>query len=157
MIRDNTFNQKSLLTKENIVPKLFSLAYYFIALVLLFSGISKIIDPNNFLKTLNTTLGFFGENIIILIATTMPVIEMSMGLMLMLKIKVKETLVATIILFGSFLLFSVYGTIAIFDIDCGCFGNLIKSQFDFIMVVRNLFFFTVSFVLFFIKRKNYVY
>lgn len=147
MIRVNTFNQKFFLTKENIIPKLFSLAYYFIALVLLFSGFSKIIDPENFLKVLNITLGFLGENIIILIATALPVFEIALGLMLMLKIKTKETLFVAVILFAVFFLFSIYGTIKGFNVDCGCFGSSISSQFGIEMIIRNLSLTIISIVL----------
>jgi hypothetical protein len=159
LIRVNTFNQKFLLTKENIIPKLFSLAYYFIALVLLFSGFSKIFDPENFLKVLNVTLGFHGENILILIATALPVIEIALGLMLMLpvpmgkiwrsndKSKVKETLIATVILFAVFFLFSIYGTVAGFNVDCGCFGSSVSSEFGVGMIVRNLSLTIISIVL----------
>lgn len=138
MIKDNTFNQKFFLTKENITPKLFSLAYYFIALVLLFSGFSKIIEPENFLNTLNTTLGFLGENIIVLIATLLPVFEIALGTMLILKIKLKETSIAVLFLFVGFIGFSIYGTFKGFNIDCGCFGSNINSEFGVGMIVRNV-------------------
>lgn len=145
LIRDNTFNQKYLLTKENIVPKLFSLAYYFIALVLLFSGFSKIIDPESFLKVLNVTLGFLGENIVILIATILPVIEIALGLILILKLKVKETLIVILSLFIVFVLFAIYGFILGFDVDCGCFGTVIKNEFGILMIGRNLLLVVIAF------------
>jgi hypothetical protein len=138
LIRVNTFNQKFLLTKENIIPKLFSLAYYFIVLVLLFSGFSKIIDPENFLKVLNITLGFLGGNILILIATVLPVLEIALGLMLILKIKVKETLIAVLLLFVAFTAFAIYGTLKGFNIDCGCFGSNVSNEFGVWMIIRNI-------------------
>lgn len=135
---DKTLNQKFLLTKENIVAQLFSLSYYFIALVLLFSGISKIINPENFLKALNVTLGIFRENTIVLIATAFPVFEISLGLMLLIKIKVKETLIAVLLFFVAFTVFAIYGTIKGFDINCGCFGSSVSSEFGVTMIVRNV-------------------
>jgi len=129
--------QKFPLTKGFFKPKLFALAYYIIAIILLFSGLSKIIDPENFIKVLNVTLGFLGEDIIVLTATALPVIEIALGLMLILKIKVKETLIAALILFSVFALFAVYGTIAGFDVDCGCFGSSVSSEFGAGMIVRN--------------------
>lgn len=154
MKTDTISIQKFSLSKETIKPKLFALAFYLIAVILLVSGISKIIDPENFLNTLNTTLAFLGENIIILIATALPVLEIAIGLMLVLKIKIKETLIATVILFSAFLLFAFYGTIAGFDVDCGCFGNSISSEFGFWMIIRNIFFLMLSIVLYKLENKN---
>lgn len=138
MIKINTFNPKLFFTKENILPGILSLAYYFIALVLLISGISKILNPENILTTLNVTLNLIGENITILIATALPVIEVSLSLMLLFKIKVKAALLITLILFIGFLLFAVYGFIAGFDVDCGCFGENLKSRIGILLILRNI-------------------
>jgi hypothetical protein len=153
LIKNNAFNQKYLLTKKNIVPKLFSLAYYFIALVLLFSGISKVIDPENFLKVLNVTLSFLGENIIVLIATLLPVFEIALGIMLILNVKVEETLIAVLLLFVAFTVFAIYGTIMGFNIDCGCFGSNISSEFGAGMVVRNIVLLIVSILVYNLKDE----
>lgn len=75
------------LFKGNIKQKFFIVSSYFTAFVLLGSGISKIVNPETFLKVLNITIGFLGENIIVLIATILPVIEIALGLMLLLKNK----------------------------------------------------------------------
>jgi hypothetical protein len=134
------FNSLFSLTKTTLSPT--KLGYYFfyysITIILLFSGFSKIIDPENFLKVLNVTLGFLGENIIVLTATALPVIEIALGLMLILKIKVKEALIATLLLFSAFALFAIYGFISGFDVDCGCFGTVIKNEFGILMIGRNL-------------------
>jgi len=53
---------------------------------------------------------------------------------------VYETLIAIVILFAAFLIFAIYGTIKGFDIDCGCFGSGISSQFGIMMIIRNLVF-----------------
>lgn len=136
---------KTVPSKHSYKSVLIILTHYFIAGVLLFSGISKVIDPENFLKVLNLTLGFLGENIIILTATALPVIEVALGLMLILKIKVNETLIATLLLFSAFTLFAIYGFISGFDVDCGCFGNVIKNEFGILMIVRNLVLVVIAF------------
>lgn len=140
-------NSFSTLTKTNFFPTRLGLPflYYIIAIILLFSGFSKIIDPENFLKVLNISLAFLGADLIILVATVLPVIEIAIGLMLILNIKVKETLIVTLILFIFFALFSVYGYIAGFDGDCGCFGTGIGSQFGILMIVRNLILVVIAF------------
>lgn len=124
--------------KHSFKSALILLVHYVIAGVLILSGISKIIDPESFLKVLNVTLGFLGENTIVFIASILPVIEVALGFLLILKIKVKETLIATVILFATFLIFAIYGTIKGFDVDCGCFGTGIKNEFGIWMILRNL-------------------
>lgn len=131
------------------------LAYYIIAFILLVSGIIKIISPENFLNTLNTTLNFLSESIIILIAAALPVIEIALGLMLVLRTKVKETLAAAVILFSIFLLFSIYGTIAGFGVDCGCFGTVIKNEFGILMIGRNFVLLLISLLLY--KKEKMVF
>jgi hypothetical protein len=106
--------------------------------VLLFSGVSKIIYPENILNVLNITLNFLGEDILMLIAALLPVIEIALGTMILMKIKVKETLITTLILFSGFVLFAGYGLIAGFDVDCGCFGTVLKNEFGIWMIVRNI-------------------
>lgn len=142
-----TITEGYFLTKEKLKQKLYVISYYLIAVVLLVSGISKILNPENLLNTLNTTLTFLGGNILILIATVLPVLEIALGLMLLLKTKVKKTLIATVILFAAFFLFSIYGTIKGFDVDCGCFGSSTSSQFGIEMIIRNLSLTIISIVL----------
>ncbi len=124
--------------RVNFKSLLYYSFYYIISILLLVSGSGKIIDPENFIKVLNVTLSFLGENTIVLIATVLPVFEIALGLMLLLKIKVKETIITTLILFIGFVLFAGYGFIAGFDVDCGCFGTVIKNEFGIWMILRNL-------------------
>ncbi|AFH48388.1 Hypothetical protein IALB_0676 [Ignavibacterium album JCM 16511] len=140
-----TSSEKVPLISRNVKQKFYTVSYYFIAVILLVSGVSKIINPENFIKVLNVTLGFLGENIIVLTATALPVIEIALGLMLMLKIKVKEVLIATLLLFSAFALFAIYGFISGFYVDCGCFGTVLKNEFGILMIGRNLFFVVISF------------
>jgi len=64
--------------------------------------------------------------------------------MLLLKIRVKETLIAATILFMFFFLFSVYGAVIGLENDCGCFGNAVDSSFGIGMVIRNFLFVSLS-------------
>lgn len=130
--------EKIPLFKESIKQKFFMVSFYFTAFVLLGSGVSKIVNPETFLYVLKVTLAFLGGNSIVLIATILPVIEIVFGLMLILKIKVKETLIAILLLFSVFTLFAIYGFISGFDVDCGCFGTVVKNEFGILMIGRNL-------------------
>ena len=123
---------------DSVLTILSTFVYYLIAVVFVISGISKILNPENFLKVLNITVSFFGENIIILIATLLPVIEIALGMMLVLKIRIKETLIATTILMTIFLIYAIYGTVKGFDTDCGCFGSSVESNFGTLMIIRNI-------------------
>jgi hypothetical protein len=78
------------------------------------------------------------EELQIVAATLLPILELTLGVMLMLKIRVIETLIAVTILFLFFFLFSVYGTIIGLENDCGCFGKVAESSFGVGMVIRNI-------------------
>ena len=129
------------------IPKSFELIgkilYYFIAVVLLFSGISKIIDPTPMMETMKAVFKV-NESLLILAATILPVIEIGFGLMLVFNVQTKKILIAVSILFFHFFVFSVYGSIIGLNNDCGCFGNLVKSEFGIFMILRNLVFFIIS-------------
>jgi hypothetical protein len=86
------------------------------------------------------------EELQIAAATLLPVIELTLGVMLLLKIRVKETLLAVTILFMFFLLFSVYGTVIGLQHDCGCFGSVAESSFGIGMVIRNILFVSLSII-----------
>ncbi|MCX6149231.1 MAG: methylamine utilization protein [Ignavibacteriales bacterium] len=117
--------------------------YYFIAAVLFVSGVSKIIDPQPFLETLNL-IKYLPEEVRIAIATALPMIELVLAVLIIGKIKVKITLLHTTVLFSAFFAFSLYGTIAGFNADCGCFGNTVKSEIGWGMVVRNFLFMIIA-------------
>ena len=139
---------------DSVLTILSTFVYYLIAVVFVISGISKILNPENFLKVLNITVSFFGENIIILIATLLPVIEIALGMMLVLKIRIKETLIATTILMTIFLIYAIYGTVKGFDTDCGCFGTVIKNEFGFWMIIKNIMLLLLTILIFILILKK---
>lgn len=132
---------------------------YFLSFVLLFAGISKIIDPTSLIENLSAFGGsvfpFLPETIrsggTILISSLLPLIEIGLGFLLIfslhnekIKSKNKIILIATVILFGIFFLYSIYGFVLDNELDCGCFGNVVKSSFGWGMMVRNLVFLILS-------------
>ncbi|NMB82180.1 MAG: methylamine utilization protein [Ignavibacteria bacterium] len=126
---------------------LFSASYYFLIALLLFSGISKILDPQPMLETIKAVINV-SEELQIAAATLLPVAEITLGVMLLLRIRTKETLIAVTILFLFFFLFSVYGTVIGLENDCGCFGDLVKSEFGLIMILRNVILLVIVIILF---------
>ncbi|MEW6507683.1 MAG: MauE/DoxX family redox-associated membrane protein [Bacteroidota bacterium] len=122
---------------------LISASYYFLIALLLFSGVSKILDPQPMLETIKAVINV-SEELQIAAATLLPVIEITLGVMLLLRIRVKETLLVATILFLFFFLFSVYGALMGLKNDCGCFGKIAESSFGIGMVIRNILFLFVS-------------
>ncbi|MBS3944154.1 MAG: hypothetical protein KGZ42_01535, partial [Melioribacter sp.] len=103
---------------KNYKLLLYQIAYYGISFVVLFSGLSKVLDPQPMLETIKAVINV-SEELQIVAATLLQILELTLGVMLLLRIRVKETLVAVTILFMFFFLFSVYGTVIGLDNDCG--------------------------------------
>ena len=140
---------KAALINLSLLPRIaYYSGIYIVAAVLLISGISKILDPMPLIETLKAFIKL-PEDITILIATILPVLEIGLALLLMLEIKPKPVLYGTLILFTLFLAFSVYGTIKGMNNDCGCFGSLVKSQIGWGMIGRN----AILFVLVILEYK----
>ncbi len=114
----------------------YELAYYLITAVLLFSGVSKIMDINPLIDTLEEVK--LPHDLIITTATLLPITEIGLGIMLLFRIEQRTALRITAILFLVFFLFSVYGMILGLEEDCGCFGSVLKSNFGLSMIIRNL-------------------
>lgn len=144
--------EHKVLTAEKIKKLLYKIVYYLLALILLFTGITKIIDPLPLINTLKL-LPIINEQLVILIATILPMLEIVLGLLMLLKIKPKITLPVVLMLFFIFFGFSIYGTLAGLEGDCGCFGNAIKSEFEIKMIIRNFILFILSLYISFYKKS----
>jgi len=145
-------NSKAIKKSSKSVTKIIQLLlFYFIVAVLLISGIAKIIDPLPLIKTLEAFKLFSFtpfENVInIFIATTLPILEIGLAILLITKTNIKLTLLITLILFILFLFISIYGYYIGVTNNCACFGDLIKSEFGVGMIVRNLGFVGVILIL----------
>ena len=125
---------------------IYFVSFYFLAAVLLFSGIAKILDPVPLINTLKLVT-FIPVSLHILIATLLPVIEIGFAFLMISKTKLKITQPIVTFLFTIFLGFSIYGTAAGFGADCGCFGTAVKSSFGFRMIIRNAVFLIISLIL----------
>jgi hypothetical protein len=93
------------------------------------------------------------EELQIVATTLLPIIELTLGVILLLRIRVKEALIAVTILFLFFFLFSIYGAMFGLENDCGCFGKTIESSFGVGMVIRNILFLLLSIIVL-IKFEN---
>ena len=137
--------------ENNIIPaqllKLLAyVSFYIISAVLLISGVSKIIEPIPLINTLKE-IKLIPESLHIIIATILPIVEIGLALLLLMKIKLDITKKAVVFLFGIFLITSLYGTLAGLGTDCGCFGSAVKSSFGWGMILRNTVLFIMSLIL----------
>lgn len=88
--------------------KVYYSLYISIVLVLLFSAITKILNPDPFIETIKNIFNF-DEDIIIGLAAIFPIFELSLAVLLLFKIKEKFTLLLVTSLFFFFLLVAIYG------------------------------------------------
>lgn len=132
---------------------LYFTAYYFTATVLLAAGALKIHDPSPLLGTLEV-LSFINNSVTLIIAAILPVIEITIGILLLTGKYIRLTVISAAGLFWFFFAFSVYGSTAGLDADCGCFGNVIASDFGAGMILRNLSFAVISTLLFISLKKK---
>jgi len=107
-----------------------------LGVVLIFSGITKIVDPS---KAVDLMLEFkvIPEALILIIISVLPVLEILTGMLLVTGMYPKLASISALALFFGFFLISIYGTIIGLNSDCGCFGSVIKSRIGWSMVVRN--------------------
>lgn len=134
-----------------------------LAAILLYAGINKIIDPSALIENLSSLFKFLNENLLIIIAVILPLIEIGLGILLLASqynTKVKryrrKVNLTVAILFGVFLAYSIYGYAMGMSDDWGCFGNSLKSDFNMNMVTRNslLFLSTILSYFFALLKKS---
>jgi hypothetical protein len=117
--------------------------YYFISVILIISGISKLAAPAAAAGVLNM-IGVFGEEISALLIAILSVFELSLGLFMIFKIQITIVINLCIILFLLFFGASIIGAVLGLKSDCGCFGDIIKNEIGWFMVFRNLIFLITS-------------
>lgn len=132
---------------------------YILSLVLLFAGISKIIDATSLIENLSSIFPFLPETLLILISTLLPLVEITLAFLLVFSLYKGEMkryrkiiLLSTSVLFGIFFLYSIYGFVIGSRADCGCFGNVVKSSSGWGMIARNFVFLILSIVV--LKRNR---
>ncbi len=107
---------------------LLSLYCSVLALLLIFSGILKIINPDDTIEMIqyifNQTFGLgLGIRIILILMFIIILIEMLVGICWLLKIYIRSTLFAMMFLFFGFTLLSLLLIIQNYKGSCGCFGS----------------------------------
>ena len=90
-----------------------------IAVIFLWSGFTKVIDPNGFALIIDA-YGLIPETWVMPIAIGLPVLEIFAGAGLLMDVTGSLALVAGLLLL--FMAILAYGIALGLDIDCGCFG-----------------------------------
>ena len=107
-----------------------------LGVILIVSGIAKIIDPGkaiSLMVSFNILPGF----LIMIIMAVLPVVEICTGCLLVCSLYEAWSDAGACILFLGFFIISVYGTLLGLNSDCGCFGSVMESRLGWGMVVRN--------------------
>lgn len=125
----------------------------FLIFILVLSGGLKIIDCSKMIEILQLLI-WFPDRLVIITSTLFPIFELSLAFFMIIGYQRKLTSILCTGLFLFFFLFSVYGTIIGIEQECGCFGNLIKSYFDWKMILRNFIFFMLSSYLTYYNLKS---
>ena len=124
---------------------------FILAFIMLLAAISKLLSPSIFIHNVSTIFYYLTNLEIILVASIVPVLEIAIGMIMILLLykedivkKRKVILFFTTILFGLFLIISIYGFSLGLSGGCGCFGSALKSNFDLSMIIRNSVLFIIS-------------
>ena len=97
----NTYLRSTKIFDRNLLKKFYTVLYYLIVAVLLFTGVTKVVDPLPLLETLKL-IPIVPEDLVVPVATLLPVLEVGLGLLMLLKIKLNVILPLVVMLFFIF-------------------------------------------------------
>ena len=100
--------------------KIYQLLLFLLGSFYLFSGTIKIIDIDNFLYLIRS----YNIRLFIYFAPIIPVVEITIGILMILRKRIKETVLFSVILLVFFTAIFAYGHFAHHISDCGCFGGI---------------------------------
>ncbi len=123
-----------------------------IASVLLFAGVTKLMDNTALFETVTyiTWLPVWMKSLII---SYMPWFEILLAALLLIYRQSYLIKGTVFLIFFGFLGFAAYGYATGLEGDCGCFGDLADSSFGWGMIFRNVFFVALAGLLFY-KPEN---
>lgn len=120
--------------------------------VFLISGLSKIVNVFVF-QNLIAEYGFPSLHVL---APFIVIAEITLGGALLLRIKTHLSALLSLVLLAFFTAAYTYGNISHGITDCGCFGNLIKTESPTLVYIRNIILIGASFYVF-INTKSEEY
>lgn len=101
------------------VKYLYLLTRLITAVIFLWSGIAKMLDPEAFFVTIDA-FGLLPEALVHLVVYLLPVLEIILSLLLFFEVKGSLSMTAVLMLL--FIILLSYGIHMGLEIDCGCFG-----------------------------------
>ena len=125
-----------------------------LSLVFIFSGIEKIINPELFSDSISN-YRLFPSFSINLIAITIPWIELTVGLLLLFGISVKDNIIIINSLLMFFVVIILIAVIRGLDIDCGCYGSS-SQKVGFLKIIENVILFIFGIILYNFGENNFV-
>jgi putative oxidoreductase len=105
-----------------IIKLIISLSRFFLGLLFIWAGISKIIDPINFSRNIHN-YRLFSINISFIIAIILPWIELICGLCLVFGVRIKSSSLLISSVLTLFILIILITMSRGINVDCGCFGK----------------------------------
>lgn len=102
-----------------LLPWLYQVIRFVIAVIFLWSGLTKAYDPGGFAEVIKA-YGLIPETWVVPVAIVLPLLEIMAGLGLMLDITGSLVLVSGLLLL--FMALLAYAILLGLDVDCGCFG-----------------------------------
>jgi uncharacterized membrane protein YphA (DoxX/SURF4 family) len=109
----------------------------FLGSIFIISGLLKIFDLDNFYNIIR--LFIKADNIvIIIIGFNLSFLEFILGLMLVLKIQIKYSLLCILSLLLAFIFLNIYSLFFGKTGSCGCFGNYFKRQMGIEIIIQDI-------------------
>jgi uncharacterized membrane protein YphA (DoxX/SURF4 family) len=115
-------------------------------LIIFASGFLKFLNINEFTKVLND-FALLPDQLIRIAAFSIPAIEICLGLIIIIKLKIKAALYATSLLLTIFFSIVLLKYAEGAKISCGCFGPLSRHSINLITIFRDLILLSLGFCL----------
>jgi len=123
----------------------------FLILILLISGVSKIISPNSAVSII-FKLAIIPIRVIYPLVYALSILEVLLAIVLLVWPKIKTIYYIINLLFYFFFIFSIYIVISGITGDCGCFGAFIKTNVGLALIIRNFLLLSLSTII--LRRFN---
>ena len=116
---------------------------FLLGAIFVFAGIKKWMEPTIFELSLFRS-DFFPERLVWLITWTIPLFEISLGIMCMISVHSHLAIRFIFILTICYTLFLLIEWMRGISLDCGCFGSSFDQWPYPVLFIRNVFFYVLS-------------
>lgn len=123
-------------TSQMLISIIYNVVYYFVAFIITISGLMQLFNPFLLLESMRLALPL-PTPVLISFVAFIATLETLLGLMLILKLKVKASLTISAVLALFLLIYTIYCFLQNVPGETGFFGGYIICQFDFDLVIKN--------------------